>query len=149
IATYQDAKSGTLIIDHEKLASEIKYNKQQVFRFTKIFYLILGGLLLVFSFVTLFKQRKWLQYTLKGLMLLVLAAFVYHMYGMGLRWYIGGYAPWSNSYETMVYVAWATVLAGILFGRRSSLTFALATLFGGIILFVSSLNWMDPEINPL
>jgi cytochrome c-type biogenesis protein CcsB len=71
------------------------------------------------------------------------------MYGMGLRWYIGGYAPWSNSYETMVYVAWATVLAGILFGRRSSLTFALATLFGGIILFVSSLNWMDPEINPL
>ena len=137
------------IIDHEKLASEIKYNKQQVFRFTKIFYLILGGLLLVFSFVTLFKQRKWLQYTLKGLMLLVLAAFVYHMYGMGLRWYIGGYAPWSNSYETMVYVAWATVLAGILFGRRSSLTFALATLFGGIILFVSSLNWMDPEINPL
>ena len=149
IATYQDAKSGTLIIDHEKLASEIKYNKQQVFRFTKIFYLILGGLLLVFSFVTLFKQRKWLQYTLKGLMLLVLATFVYHMYGMGLRWYIGGYAPWSNSYETMVYVAWATVLAGILFGRRSSLTFALATLFGGIILFVSSLNWMDPEINPL
>lgn len=149
IATYQDAKSGTLIIDHEKLASEIKYNKQQVFRFTKIFYLILGGLLLVFSFITLFKQRKWLQYTLKGLMLLVLAAFVYHMYGMGLRWYIGGYAPWSNSYETMVYVAWATVLAGILFGRRSSLTFALATLFGGIILFVSSLNWMDPEINPL
>jgi len=25
----------------------------------------------------------------------------------------------------------------------------LATLFGGIILFVSGLNWMDPEINPL
>ncbi|MDD2416672.1 MAG: cytochrome c biogenesis protein CcsA, partial [Parabacteroides sp.] len=28
-------------------------------------------------------------------------------------------------------------------------TFALATLFAGIILFVSGLNWMDPQINPL
>lgn len=75
--------------------------------------------------------------------------FHFHMFGMGMRWYIAGYAPWSNSYETMVYVAWATVLAGLLFVRRSPVTFALATLFGGIILFVSGLNWVDPEINPL
>ena len=49
----------------------------------------------------------------------------------------------------MVYAAWATVLAGLLFVRRSTVTFALATLFGGIILFVSGLNWMHSEINPL
>lgn len=49
----------------------------------------------------------------------------------------------------MVYVAWATVLAGLLFVRRNPLTLALATLFGGIILFVSGLNWMDPEISTL
>jgi len=79
----------------------------------------------------------------------VLAVFLFHTYGMGMRWYIAGYAPWSNSYETMVYVAWATVFAGWLFARRSLLTFALATLFGGVILFVSGLNWMDPQINPL
>lgn len=38
---------------------------------------------------------------------------------------------------------------GLLFVRKSTLTFALATLFGGIILFVSGLSWMDPQINPL
>lgn len=43
----------------------------------------------------------------------------------------------------------ATVFAGLLFVRKSTLTFALATLFGGIILFVSGLSWMDPQINPL
>ena len=37
----------------------------------------------------------------------------------------------------------------MLFVRKSTLTFALATLFGGIILFVSGLSWMDPQINPL
>ncbi|MFQ9021898.1 MAG: hypothetical protein ACLR6J_12275 [Parabacteroides merdae] len=44
---------------------------------------------------------------------------------------------------------WATVLAGRRFARRSTITFVPATLFGGIILSASGLNWMDPEINPL
>ena len=35
------------------------------------------------------------------------------------------------------------------FGQKSSVTLALATLFGGIILFVSGLNWMNPQINTL
>jgi ABC-type transport system involved in cytochrome c biogenesis permease subunit len=79
----------------------------------------------------------------------VLIVFHFHMAGMAMRWYIGGYAPWSNSYETMVYVSWATVCGGLLFARRSVVTFALATLLGGIVLFVSGLNWMDPQITPL
>lgn len=68
---------------------------------------------------------------------------------MSLRWYISGHAPWSNSYETMVYVAWATVCAGLLFMRRSYLVFSLAIIFAGVLLFVSGLNWMDPHITPL
>lgn len=38
---------------------------------------------------------------------------------------------------------------GILFSKRDSMTCALATLLGGITLFVSELNWMDPQITPL
>ena len=128
---------------------ELKYNKMEVFRYCKIGYLILGGLLLLFSFIMLFRQSRWMKAVVWILGIGVLIVFHYHMSGMGMRWYIGGYAPWSNSYETMVYVAWATVCGGLLFVRRSTITFALATLFGGIILFVSGLNWMDPEINPL
>ncbi|WP_455636901.1 cytochrome c biogenesis protein CcsA [Parabacteroides sp.] len=149
IHTYQQAKNKALDIRPEKIEAEIKYNRLDVFRQCKKGYLILGGLLLVFAFAALFKQEKWVVYTTWVLGLGILAVFVFHMYGMGMRWYIAGYAPWSNSYETMVYVAWATVLAGLLFARRSTLTFALATLFGGIILFVSGLSWMDPQINPL
>lgn len=149
IGTYQQAKNKTLDISAKRIEAELKYNKMDVFRQCKIGYLILGGLLLVLSFVMLFKQQKWMKFGIWILGVGVLLVFTYHMYGMGMRWYIGGYAPWSNSYETMVYVAWATVLAGLLFVRRSTVTFALATLFGGIILFVSGLNWMDPEINPL
>ncbi|MDR2969185.1 MAG: cytochrome c biogenesis protein CcsA [Tannerellaceae bacterium] len=149
LQTYQQAKNKTLDINPKRIAAEIKYNQLNVFKKCKLGYLILGGLLLVFSFVALFQQKKWLDVFRWILGILVAAVFCFHIYGMGMRWYIAGYAPWSNSYETMVYVSWATVLAGFIFARRSSLTFALAILFGGIILFVSGLNWMDPQINPL
>lgn len=149
INTYQQAKNKTLDISPKRIEAELKYNKIDVFRQCKKGYLILGGLLLIISFVMLFKQRKWMKATTWILGIAVLVVFHFHMAGMGMRWYIAGYAPWSNSYETMVYVAWATVFAGLLFVRRSTITFALATLFGGIILFVSGLSWMDPQINPL
>ncbi len=149
ISTYQQAKNKTLDISSEKISAELRYNKLEVFRWCKIGYLITGGLLLILSFVMLFRQQRWMKFGVRILGMGVLLIFLYHTYGMGLRWYIGGYAPWSNSYETMVYVAWATILGGLLFATRSRVTFALATLFGGIILFVSGLNWMDPEINPL
>ena len=149
INTYQQAKSTLHHITPEKIKTEVRYNKMDVFRYCKMGYLILGGLLLILSFIRLFQQKRWIKGSVWALCMLVLLVFFYHTYGMGMRWYIAGYAPWSNSYETMVYVGWATVLAGFLFVRRSVLTLALATLFGGVILFVSGLNWMDPEINPL
>ena len=156
ISKYQQAKNHTLDIRPQKMQAEVKYNRMNIFSKCKVGYLITGGLLLILSFVRMFQKGEKVpspplanistyQYLLIAT---ILAVFLFHTYGMGMRWYIGGYAPWSNSYETMVYVAWATVAAGGLLGR-SHITLALATLFGGIILFVSGLNWMDPQIGTL
>jgi len=149
IFTYQQKKNTTLEINPKRIATELKYNKMEFFRYCKIGYLIFGGFLLVLAFISLFDTKRWMVWLKWMLAAGVLAVFAYQIAGMSMRWYISGHAPWSNSYETMVYVAWATVAAGLLFMRRSTMTFALATLFGGIILFVSGLNWMDPQINPL
>ncbi|MDD3063391.1 MAG: cytochrome c biogenesis protein CcsA [Massilibacteroides sp.] len=149
IVTYQNAKNKTVVVDSKKIELEMMYNRLDIFRSCKMFYLVLGGLSLVLAFLSLFKSYKWTVGSKYLLATAVIIVFLYHTAGMGLRWYIAGYAPWSNSYETMVYVAWATVMGGLCFMRKSTMTFALATIFGGIILFVSGLNWMDPQINPL
>ena len=149
ILTYQKAKNNVPEFDMELIDLELKYNKLDVFRWCKIGYLSLGGLMLVFSFILLFRKKPWISLIIKLLAIAILIIFHFQMFGMGMRWKIGGYAPWSNSYETIVFMAWSTVLVGLLFVRRSPITFALATLFAGIILFVSGLNWMDPQINPL
>ena len=149
ISTYQQAKAKGVDISPKKMQAEIRYNEMNVFGQCKVGYLILGGLLLVFSFAGMFYRIPAGKYISWILMAGVLGVFLFHSYGLGMRWYIGGYAPWSNSYETMVYVAWATVLAGFLFVKGSRITLALAALFGGVILFVSGLSWMDPQISPL
>ncbi|MDR2041783.1 MAG: cytochrome c biogenesis protein CcsA [Tannerella sp.] len=151
IATYQRARSEASGVElkEDRLALERTYNRLEVFRRCKTGYLSLGGLLLLSSLVAFFGSRRRVQWLILLLAAGVLAVFLFHTAGMGMRWRIGGYAPWSNSYETMVYAAWATVLGGLVFVRRSPVTLALATLFAGIILFVSGLNWMDPQINPL
>ena len=133
ISTYQQAKNTIAGVTVGKMEAEIQYNRLDVFRQCKKGYLILGGLLLVSAFASLFKHVRWMRFVVCCLSTAILAVFLFHIYGMGMRWYIAGYAPWSNSYETMVYVSWATVFAGLLFARRSLLTFALATLFGGVI----------------
>ena len=148
IQNYQKENS-ILDIIPGRIKAELLYNQLNVFRSCKKCYLIAGGLLLVLSFLSLFRRQKWVMWGIRLLTIVVVMGLLYHLFGTGLRWYIAGHAPWSNAYETMVYVSFVTVLAGLVFARQSSITFALATLFGGVILFVSGLNWMDPQISPL
>ena len=45
--------------------------------------------------------------------------------------------------------SWATMLAGIIFSRRSKMTLAATTLVTSLFLMVAHLNWLDPEITNL
>jgi cytochrome c-type biogenesis protein CcsB len=148
IRAFQKEKS-TLHIDSQKIKAELIYNRLNIFAQVKKIYLLAGGFLLVFAFISLFRRATGMKWLIRLLAVILFAGAAYHLFGIIMRWYIGGYAPWSNSYETMIYVSFITVAAGMFFIRRSVLTFALAGLFGGIILFVAGLNWMDPQISPL
>ena len=66
--------------------------------------------------------------------------------GLIARWYVSGHAPWSDAYESMIYVAWATLFFGIVFGRKSKLTLASTAFVASMILMIAHWNWMDPQI---
>jgi cytochrome c-type biogenesis protein CcsB len=46
----------------------------------------------------------------------------------------------------MIYVAWATMLFGLIFGRKSGLTMASTAFVTSMILMIAHWNWMDPNI---
>ena len=72
--------------------------------------------------------------------------FIVHTFGLIARGYISGHAPWSDAYESMIYVAWATMGIGLLFARKSDLTLASTSFVTSMILMIAHWNWMDPSI---
>jgi cytochrome c-type biogenesis protein CcsB len=46
-------------------------------------------------------------------------------------------------------VAWATVLAGLIFASKSYITLSVTSILAFLILFVAHLSWMDPQITNL
>lgn len=146
----QDKATHGVDISTKRMEAEVIYNEMRIFHHCKIWYLMLGGLTLLTAFSGLSRRRHFHSVMAGRVLALgIVVIWLFHAFGIGLRWYLAGYAPWSNSYETMVYVGWVTVFSGLCFAHRNWVALALGTLFGGIVLFVSELNWMDPQISQL
>ncbi len=140
-------KYGTEVIPSEdKINLEIAYNKINIFKKLFLFYGLFGFLLIAAVILNIFSQKKILNYIVKGLIGIIIMLFVFHTLGLLSRWYISGNAPWSNAYESIIYVAWATMLFGLYLGRKSSLTIGAATFVSCVILMIAMGNWLDPEI---
>jgi cytochrome c-type biogenesis protein CcsB len=71
---------------------------------------------------------------------------VLHTTGLILRWYISGHAPWSDAYESILYVAWATIGMGIALGKKSDFTLASSTFVASMLLWIAHQNWVDPAV---
>ena len=149
ITKYQKFYGSDVYPSDNKISAEIFYNKFNIFEKLMPYYLVMGLILLVLSFVQILAPRFKLGLISKGATGLLIVFFILHTAGLLTRWYISGHAPWSNGYESMIYIAWATVLAGFIFSRQSVITLAATGILAGIILFVAHLNWMDPQVTNL
>jgi len=149
VSDYQKTLGSEVYPSDAKIDAEIFYNKYNIFEKLMPYYLVMGLVLLVLSFVQILKPGFRLDIFSKGATGLLIIFFVLHTAGLITRWYISGHAPWSNGYESMIYIAWATVLAGFIFSRHSPITLAATGILSGIILFVAHLNWMDPQVTNL
>ncbi|MDP2851499.1 MAG: cytochrome c biogenesis protein CcsA [Sulfuricurvum sp.] len=149
IDKYQRFVGASVYPSDAKTKVEILYNKFNIFEQLWPLYFVVGFTLLILSFIKIIKpaiRAEWLSKVSFGLLVLF---FVAHTAGLAMRWYISGHAPWSNGYESMIYIGWASVLAGFIFSRRSVMTMAATAIMTGLILFVAHLNWMDPQVTNL
>jgi len=143
---FQQRFGSAVIPNKDRVAAEITYNKYDIFKKLFSWYLYVGFFFFVLLIIQIFKDSKAIRAAIlffKGAAFLL---FALHTAGLAARWFISGHAPWSDAYESMIYVAWATVLFGILFGRKSNLTFASTTFVASMILMIAHWNWMDPAI---
>lgn len=149
IADYQNTYGAAILPSSTKVKFEIMYNKLLIFNNLSKIYGILGILMIILLFVEMFKPSKGIKYVINFFIGLVVIAFIFQTAGLAMRWYISGHAPWSDGYESMIYIGWVTLLAGLLFSNGSKMTIAATTFLSSIILMVAHLSWMDPEVTNL
>ena len=143
-------ENGQEIIPSEtKIRMEILYNKYNIFKNLFPVYMMIGIILLGLFLLQLFVPRLEFKKLIKFLYVILLIAFIVQTFGLGLRWYVSGHAPWSNGYESMIYIAWATMLAGFIFYKNSQITLSVTTILAGITLLTAHMSWLNPEITNL
>ncbi len=149
IKKYQATYGGDILPTEQHISMEINFNNWYIFKRLFPYYLLVGFTLMILVFITILNPKAQLRIPIKIMLGLIILGFIAHTVGLGLRWYISGHAPWSNGYEAMVYIAWATVLAGLSFSKKSPMTLGVTAFLSGIILFVAHLSFLDPQITNL
>ncbi len=146
IRSFQKKFGSEVLPADKKIKAEIALNKYDIFRTLYRYYMLIGLFLMVFVIFRIFKDSKVIRGLINSTIALVILLFIAHTAGLIIRWYVSGHAPWSDAYESMIYVAWMTLAIGLAFGRRSNLTIAATTFVAAIILFFAHQNWTDPAI---
>lgn len=149
LVQYQKTHGAKILPSNTKISVEIFMNSFNPFKNLTLVYILLGIILFGFVITAILQNKPVNKTAGKVIIILSIIAVALHTLGLILRWYIAGYAPWSNAYESMIYIAWAGAAAGLIFFRKSLLAIAGTNFVAGITLFVANLGFMDPQIGTL
>jgi cytochrome c-type biogenesis protein CcsB len=149
ISGYQKKFSQYSLPSESKTNAELLYYKLLIFERLFPYYATVGLILLIGLITMVIRGRKETSLFVKILGWLLFAGFLFHTFGLGLRWYIAGHSPMSNGYESMIFISWVTLLAGFIFSRKSAFALSATAVLASMTLMVAHLSFMDPEITNL
>lgn len=149
VIEYQKRFAAYQLPSTPKLKAEIFYYKAGIFEKLFPFYATTGILMIIILIIMVIRGRMKNSFILKLLKGFLFAAFFFHTAGLAIRWYISGHSPMSNGYESLIFISWVTILAGLIFSRKSSFTLSATAVLSGLTLMVAHLSFMDPEITNL
>ncbi|WP_456479939.1 cytochrome c biogenesis protein CcsA [Nautilia sp.] len=141
----QKEYSAPILPDPNKIKWELRYNHWQIFPSLIGVYLLLGIILIFIGFAEILKEKRFPKIE-KTLYVLGVLALIVHTANMLLRWYIAGHAPWSDAYESIVFIAWGSAFASLIFFRKSMLALGAGLFVAGMFMMVAHLNNIDPQI---
>ena len=149
IIDYQK-KDAEIIPSETQIDCEILYNSFPLFNTCAVLYIIFGVILLALAFINLlYKSTPALRKTGNILSVLIVFVFILHTIGLGMRWYFAGHAPWSNAYEAIIFVAWATMLATMIFARRNYFIFACGAMMAFLLMIFTFITNSSPAVGNL
>lgn len=144
----QRSLSGGILPSETRVRAEVLCNHMGLFQKLIGFYFVLGCGAFVLALISIFKGKNYPTLE-KSVLYIFIAGFIAHSFGLALRWYISGHAPWSDSYESMVYIGWSAGFAGVMVFRKSILSLAAAAILAAIVMLVAHMSFVNPQITNL
>ncbi|WP_185869648.1 cytochrome c biogenesis protein CcsA [Blattabacterium cuenoti] len=150
IRSYQFKYANKSILPSEnKISIEIIYNKLDIFYLLSFLYIFFGIIIIFNSFFKIFFQKKYIHFFSIIFFSILFILFFIEFIGLILRWYISGHAPWTNGYESAIFISWILIGIGFLF-YKNQFVLGITAIASSILLMIAHYgNIMDPEITNL
>lgn len=147
IYSYQHVRGKVVVPTKFRIYTETFYNKTNAQRLPVMLYLTLSLLLAIVSTLSLDngKQKK----TRLVSSVLTWVMLIHTTLLLALRWYVSGHLPMSNGYETMQFMAWATLIVTLVMQKRFLPVKQFGPLLSSFALLVAMITDGNPQITQL
>lgn len=147
IYSYQHVRGQAVVPTKFRIYTETFYNKTNAQRLPVMLYLTLSLLLAIVSTLSLNngKQKK----TRLVSSVLTWVMLIHTTLLLALRWFVSGHLPMSNGYETMQFMAWATLIVTLVMQKRFLPVKQFGPLLSSFALLVAMITDGNPQITQL
>lgn len=147
IYSYQHVRGKAVVPTKFRIYTETFYNKTNAQRLPVMLYLTLSLVLAIVSTLSLNngkqKETRLVSSVLTWVML------IHTTLLLALRWYVSGHLPMSNGYETMQFMAWATLIVTLVMQKRFLPVKQFGPLLSSFALLVAMITDGNPQITQL
>ena len=142
------AKGNAIALLGTNYGAEALYNSMSNNRPLAITCLATGTILFLLFCVNR-KENKALQVLATWIKVVAWITVAYLTLQIALRWHIGGYIPLSNGYETMIFMAWCSMVLTPIAGNRAKEALPFGYIICGLALLVSTFGDNTEQIAPM
>lgn len=146
---YQTKECGAMLPSDTAFRAEKLYNSMEWDRPLSMTLATLGIVLFIITCRCVAQSRQLPRWARSSAIAVLVLSLAYLTMALTLRWIISGHVPMSNGFETMQFMAWATVAITLLTARKSMLVLPFGILTAGLSLMVASFGESNPQITQL
>ena len=148
IYSYQHVRGKAVVPTKFRIYTETFYNKTNAQRLPVMLYLTLSLLLAIVSTLLSLNNGKQKKTRLVS-SVLTWVMLIHTTLLLALRWFVSGHLPMSNGYETMQFMAWATLIVTLVMQKRFLPVKQFGALLSSFALLVAMITDGNPQITQL
>ena len=147
IYSYQHVRGKAVVPTKFRIYTETFYNKTNAQRLPVMLYLTLSLVLAIVSTLSLNNEKQKKTRLVSSVLTWVML--IHTTLLLALRWYVSGHLPMSNGYETMQFMAWATLIVTLVMEKRFLPVKQFGPLLSSFALLVAMITDGNPQITQL